>query len=129
MKKIVIIEDQQVIASIYRIKFAAEGWEVEVASDGEAGLELIKNTRPDLVLLDWRLPKLNGIEVLEKLRATPGFETFPIILLSSSSLSPMVQDALKAGATMVLSKTTHSPNEIVAAVRGAISVTDEAKSL
>lgn len=121
MKKIVVIEDQQLIGSIYRTKFAAEGFSVEVAVDGESGLELIKQTKPDIVLLDWMLPKLNGIEVLKRLRANTETSSLPVILFSSSLLQSMTEEAWKAGATAVLSKATHSPKLVVEAVRQALA--------
>lgn len=60
MTKIVVVEDQQVLARIYRNKFTAEGYQVEVASDGEEGFHLISSSKPDLVILDLMLPKLTS---------------------------------------------------------------------
>ncbi|HXD30898.1 MAG TPA: response regulator [Pyrinomonadaceae bacterium] len=128
MKKIVVIEDQQLIGSIYRTKFAAEGLEVEVATDGEAGLTLINQTKPDVVLLDWMLPKMNGIEVLRKIRSNPEMRSMPVIIFSSSLLHSMTEEAWKAGATAVLSKATHSPKLVVEAVRQALASAVQAKS-
>jgi len=102
MPKIVVVEDQQVLATVYRNKFVAEGYQVEVASDGETGLALINTTKPDLVVLDLMLPKLNGIEVLKSLRANPLFQTLPVIIFSNASLPGMVEEAWNSGATMVL---------------------------
>jgi two-component system response regulator VicR len=62
MKKIVVVDDQPVLASIYRAKFLAEGFNVDVAADGEAALELIERVKPDVVLLDLMLPKIKGID-------------------------------------------------------------------
>jgi CheY-like chemotaxis protein len=120
MYKIVVVEDQQVLATVYRNKFVAEGYEVEVATDGEAGVELITSTKPDLVILDVKLPKLSGLEVLKQVRANPQFQTLPVIIFSNNSLPGMVEDAWKAGATMVLSKSSHSPKQIVESVRTAL---------
>jgi two-component system, OmpR family, response regulator VicR len=107
MKKIVVVEDQQVLANIYRTKLTAEGYQVEVATDGDQGLELIKRTRPDLVLLDLMLPKMNGMQVLKTLRSFPDFQTLPIIVFSGSGGSVRTDEALDEGATMVLSKSSH----------------------
>ena len=120
MPKIVVVEDQQVLATVYRNKFVAEGYQVEVASDGEAGLALINTTQPDLVILDLILPKMNGIDVLKNVRANPVFQTLPVIIFSNASL---VEEAWKAGATMVLSKSSHSPKQIVESVRTALKAT------
>lgn len=129
MTKIVVVEDQQALAIVYRNKFIAAGYQVEVAADGEAGLDLINSTKPDLVMLDLMLPKLNGIEVLKRVRANPLFPNMPVIIFSNASLPGMVEDAWKAGATMVLSKSNHSPNQIVESVRSVLEAASESKKL
>jgi DNA-binding response OmpR family regulator len=125
MAKIVVVEDQQVLATVYRNKFLAEGYEVEVASDGEAGLALINSANPDLVVLDVMLPKLRGLEVLKRVRANPSFKDLPVIIFSNASLPGMVEQAWEAGATMVLSKSNHSPKQIVESVRTALKTASE----
>ena len=125
MPKIVVVEDQQVLATVYRNKFLAEGYQVEVATDGEAGIVLINSAKPDLVILDVMLPKLNGLDVLRKVRANPLFQTMPIIIFSNASLPGMVEEAWNAGATMVLSKSSHSPKQIVESVRTALKAARE----
>jgi DNA-binding response OmpR family regulator len=122
MKKIVIIEDDQIVASIYRNKLAAEGFQVEIASDGESGLELIKKLHPDIVLLDLMLPKIPGLELLKKIRSEPDFRQMPIIVFSSTYLTNVVQDAWKAGATKCLSKASCTPKQIIEVVRGALGL-------
>jgi DNA-binding response OmpR family regulator len=117
MKRIVIIEDHPVLISIYRNKFIAEGFEVEIASDGESGLELINRIKPDLVVLDLAMPKLNGIEVLKWLRASTEFRALPVLIFSDSAWQ---QRAWKEGATIVLSKSEHSPSQVVESVRSLL---------
>jgi CheY-like chemotaxis protein len=117
MKTIVIVEDHPILISIYRNKFIAEGFQVEIASDGESGLELINRILPDLVVLDLAMPKINGIEVLKRLRANPLFQALPVIIFSDSAWT---QQAWKEGATVVLSKSSHSPSQVVESVRHAL---------
>src|ERR1700674_3197842 len=121
MKKIVIIEDHPVLVSIYRTKFIAEGFQVEIASEGESGLELINRIRPNLVVLDLAMPKMNGIEVLKRLRANPLFQTLPVIIFSDSAWT---QQAWKEGATVVLSKSSHSPSQVVESARNALLISE-----
>lgn len=83
MSKIAIIEDDQAIAQMYRIKFEAEGFEVETAENGVLGLQLIENMRPDIVLCDLMMPEMNGDEMLEKLRATDFGKDLPVIILTN----------------------------------------------
>ena len=127
MAKIVVVEDQQVLATVYRNKFIAEGYQVEVASDGEQGLDLINTSNPDLVILDVMLPKINGIEVLKKIRANPLFQALPILIFSNVAMTGMVEEAWNAGATMVLSKSSHSPKQIVESVRTALKTASEGR--
>lgn len=123
MSKIVVVEDSLVLATIYRNKLVAGGFQVEVAADGEAGLDLINSSKPDLVILDVMLPKLNGITVLRKVRENPLFKSLPVIILSNAVL--LEEKAWEAGATMVLSKSSHSPNQVVESVRTALEASSE----
>jgi DNA-binding response OmpR family regulator len=117
MKKVLIIEDDQIVANIYRNKFTVEGYQVEIALDGEAGLELIRNFRPDAVILDLMLPKITGVELMKRIRAEPDFEKLPLIVFSNTYLSNMVQEAWKAGATKCLSKANCTPRQVIEVVR------------
>ncbi len=121
MKKILIIEDDQIVANIYRNKFATEGYEVEVASDGLLGLDLVHKFRPDAVVLDLMLPKMNGVELMKQLRSEAGFEKLPVIVFSNTYLGTMVQEAWKAGATKCLSKSNCTPKQIIDVIRSELS--------
>src|SRR2546428_3793613 len=111
MKKILIIEDDQIVANIYRNKFSIEGFQVEVALDGHLGLEMVRSFRPDAVILDLMLPKVTGLELMKKIRSEPDFERLPIIVFSNTYLTDMVQQAWKAGATQCLSKANCTPKQ------------------
>ena len=117
MKKILIVEDDLIVANIYRNKFSVEGYSVEVALDGLAGLETIHSFRPDVVILDLMLPKMSGVELLKKIRSEPDFQKLPVIVFSNTYLSNMVQEAWKAGATKCLSKANCSPKQLIEVLR------------
>jgi len=121
MKKILIIEDDQIVANIYRNKFSVEGYSVEIAHDGHSGVESIRSFRPDAVILDLMLPKITGVEVMKQVRAEPDFQKLPIIVFSNTYLSNMVQEAWKAGATKCLSKANCSPKQLIEVVRSTLS--------
>ncbi len=121
MKRIVVVDDQPILGSIYRTKFTAEGFQVDVAADGQEALELIKRTNPDVVLLDLMLPKVDGIEVLKRLRSQPSFLTLPIIVFSGNARSGIADEAFAAGATMVLSKSNTSPKQVTELVHRALA--------
>lgn len=115
--KILLIEDDQIVANVYRNKLQLEGFQVEVAFDGERGLEVVRGFRPDAVLLDLMLPKLSGVEVIRKLRLEPDFQALPLIVFTNTYLTSMVQDAWKAGATKCLSKADCSPKQVIGTLR------------
>jgi CheY-like chemotaxis protein len=112
MKKLLIIEDDRIIGNIYSKKFAGEGFNVEVAEDGQTGLERISGFRPDIVLLDLMLPKLNGLDILARVRANPEFAQLPIIVFSNAYMTTVIDAAWKAGATTVLTKANTSPKKL-----------------
>lgn len=95
MTKIVIVEDDQAISQMYRIKFETEGYDVETAENGKVGLDVIKRTKPAIVLLDVMMPEMNGDEVLEKLRASDWGKDVKVIVLTNmgeQELSPKIRE-------------------------------------
>lgn len=126
MKKILIIEDDQIVANIYRNKLSVEGYKVEVALDGEVGRELIKSFRPDAIVLDLMLPKITGLELMKEIRAEPDFAKVPVIVFSNTYLTNMVQEAWKAGATKCLSKANCTPKHVLDVVRSALGKNGDA---
>jgi DNA-binding response OmpR family regulator len=83
MVKIAIIEDDQAISQMYRIKFEAEGYKVETAEDGRLGLKLAQSMKPDIILLDLMMPEMNGDEMLAKLRGTDWGKHIKVIILTN----------------------------------------------
>jgi DNA-binding response OmpR family regulator len=122
MKKVLIIEDDQIVANIYRNKLSVEGFKVEVALDGESGIETVKTFKPDAVLLDLMLPKITGVEVMKQLRAEADYAQTPIIVFSNTYLTNMVQEAWKAGATKCLSKANCTPKHVIEVLRTALGI-------
>jgi DNA-binding response OmpR family regulator len=125
MKKILIIEDDQIVANIYRNKLAVDGFLVESANNGETGFALVKSFRPDAVILDLILPRLSGVDLMKKIRAEADFQSLPLIVFSNTYLSNLVQDAWKAGATKCLSKANCSPKQVIEAVRSVLGLGGE----
>jgi DNA-binding response OmpR family regulator len=115
--KILIVEDDQLVANIYRNKIALEGYEVEVALDGHVGIELLRSFKPDAVILDLMLPKMTGVELMRLIRAEPGFDRTPLIVFSNTYLTSMVEEAWKLGATKCLSKSNCTPKQVIEVLR------------
>src|SRR5665213_1622233 len=120
MKKILIIEDDQIVANVYRNKLAVEGYSVEVASDGETGLKLVGTLKPELVLLDLMLPGISGLEVIKTIRNEPEQAKLPIIVFSNTYLTNLIQEAWRAGANKCLSKASCTPKDVIEIVRNTI---------
>ena len=120
MKKILIIEDDQLVANIYGNKFTVDHFKVEIAADGDSGFALLNSFKPDAILLDLMLPKTSGLDLLKKIRAQPGLENLPVIVFSNTYLSNMVQEAWKAGATKCLSKANCTPKQVIEVIRSLI---------
>jgi len=83
MKKILIVEDDQIVANIYRNKFTVEGFVVEVAGDGHSGLELAESFRPDAIILDLMLPKMTGEEFRAVQLANGTLKNIPVVVVSA----------------------------------------------
>lgn len=81
--RIAIIEDDAVISQMYRMKFEAEGYEVQVAPDGRLGVELVEKMRPDIILLDIRMPEMTGPEALERIRKHAWGKSIPVLVLTN----------------------------------------------
>lgn len=116
MKKILIIEDDSVVAHIYRNRLEKEGYTVEVCEDGQAGFYRIHEFHPNGVLLDLMLPKMNGVDILKKIRAEGEFAQIPVIVFTNAYVPNMIQDAMSAGASQVCNKATLTPRQVIDAL-------------
>ena len=106
--RILFVEDDALVAQMYRLKLELDGYSVEIAGDGVAALEQARSMRPDIIFLDIRLPKLDGLSVLERLRADPDTEHTPVVILSNWNEKELVERGVKLGALdhMIKSQTT-----------------------
>ena len=120
MKKILIIEDDPIVAHIYQTRLEKESYEVEIAPDGQSGFYRIHEFRPDAVLLDLMLPKMNGVEILKKIRAQVQFQKTPIIVFTNAYVPNMIHESFQAGATQVFNKATLTPRQIIDALHTAM---------
>ena len=126
MKRILIVEDDMLVANLYSNKFRMEGFQVDVAYDGLAGQQQVAAFKPDLVILDLMLPKVNGVEVIKYMRAHSELKAVPIVVFSNSFLTNLVQEAWKAGATKCLSKTDCAPKQLIEVVTKLLGPRTEA---
>jgi len=118
-KKVLIVEDEDALASVLLAKFKLEKFEVQVAVNGEEGLEKIKAWQPDLILLDIIMPKMNGYEVMENLQKNDN--KIPIIIISNSGQDVELEKIKKLGAIDYIIKTQINPEEVVAKVKNVLN--------
>src|SRR3989338_2977327 len=111
MKKVLIVEDDQLIQSLLKKKLQEKGYYVSTAEDGEAGLQAIKETRPSLVLLDVVLPRLSGFEVVQEMKKLNLLEEVPVIIISNSGQPVEIETAKELGIKDLLLKTEFDPAE------------------
>lgn len=121
MTKILIVEDDTMICRLYETAFQFEKFSVETANDGEAGLDKAKAFKPTLVLLDIMMPKMNGLQVLEKMKADPELKKIPVVVLTNLSGDSDSMTALSLGAVKYIIKSEFTPKEIVTQVKEILS--------
>jgi len=124
--KILIAEDDVEVMDLVRVYLAREGFEVVAASDGEAALEVVESARPDLLVLDVMLPKLDGWAVCRRLREAEGTRRLPIVMLTSRSDEMDRVLGLELGADDYVTK-PFSPRELLARIKAVLRRTGDGK--
>ena len=120
MKKILIFEDDPVLGRVCERLLTKHGFAVSLACDGASGLERLNTFRPDAVLLDLMMPKLNGVEVLKRMRAQEAFRDLPVIVLTNACVPMLVAQAWEAGANHIIDKSKLNPVALTEVLRGLI---------
>ncbi len=113
MKKILLVEDEEIMISLLQKKLTKEGYEISVARDGEEGLKTMREVRPDLVLLDIIMPKMGGFGVMEGMQKDKTLAKIPVIVISNSGQPVELDKAQKLGAKDWLIKTEFDPQEVL----------------
>ena len=116
--RVLFVEDDPAVAQMYKLKLELDGYQVEVAPDGEVALHMARSEPPDIIFLDIRLPKLGGLEVLEALRADPNTQAVPVVILSSHSEQELVERGARLGALDHLIKSRTTPAKLAGGVDG-----------
>jgi CheY-like chemotaxis protein len=120
---ILLVEDDPAVAGMYKLKLELDGYRVTIAGDGEEGLRVAREQRPQLIFLDIRLPKLDGMSVLEAMRGDDRTRHIPVLILSNYGEPPLIERGLGLGAREYLLKSETTPSAVAARAR---SYTDKA---
>lgn len=119
--KILIVDDDPMIVRMYQERFTRDGFEVILASNGEEGIEKAEKEKPDIILLDIMMPKMNGYEALKVLKEKKETASIPVIILSSIGAdSDLIKKAKELGVTDVIAKGDVLAKEVVERVKAAL---------
>ena len=121
MAKILIVEDDPLMRRLYQKIFTFEKYEVEMAEDGEEGLDKARKSKPTLILLDIMMPKMNGLQVLEKLKADPDLKKIPVVMLTNLAGQKDAETALAKGAVKYIVKSEYEPKQVADMVKGVLA--------
>lgn len=121
MAKILLIEDDGLMSRMYGRLFTYEGYDIEIAADGEAGFVKAKEFQPDLILLDVMMPRMNGLELIQKLKEDERTRHIMVVLLTNLGIQEKLDEAMRMGAIGCIIKSNHSPEEVVKMVEEFIS--------
>jgi DNA-binding response OmpR family regulator len=121
MARIVVADDDRMFRKVAETTLRREGYDVATASDGEEALQLIRSERPDMIVLDLIMPKLQGFDVLQTLKQDTLTSVIPVIVLSSLTQEQDKQEALDLGAVAYFNKTTFSVSELVKQIESTLA--------
>lgn len=124
MTKIAIIEDDPVISQMYRMKFEADGFEVQLANDGEKGVSLAKSFQPDIILLDLQMPHLDGTGTLRKIRGSAWGKDTPVIILTNLGKEEAPKEIKELGIHSYIVKAELTPRQVVSHVKEALGIAE-----
>lgn len=116
-KVLLLVEDDPLMLRMYEKIFKFEGFELNTAKDGEEGWEKVQSLKPVLVLLDIMMPKVNGLEMLAKLKSDPDAKDIPVVILTNLANPQEAEKAKDLGAVKYLVKSEHDPKEVVTLVK------------
>jgi DNA-binding response OmpR family regulator len=117
MAKILIVDDDEMIRMMYQKIFVFNNFDAEVAADGQEGLQKAIDTKPDIILLDVMMPKLTGLQTLEKLKENEQTKSIPVIMLTSLNGQQDAEMGLSKGAVKYIVKSEYEPKEVAEAVK------------
>lgn len=122
MTKIAIIEDDPVISQMYRMKFEADGFDVQLADNGKRGVALVESFQPDLILMDLSMPHMGGAEALEQIRAHDWGKTIPVIILTNLGEEEAPKSLHTLGIHSYIVKADLTPRQVVMRAKEALGL-------
>ena len=122
MTKIAIIEDDPVISQMYRMKFEADGFDVQLADNGKRGVALVGAFSPDIILLDLQMPEMSGDEALAEIRKKSESKNTPVIILTNLGEEEAPKSLRALGIHSYIVKAELTPRQVVQRVKEALNI-------
>lgn len=119
--KVLIIDDDEAILEMYKIKFDETGFETLIASNGQDGIEIAKDKNPEVILLDILMPEFNGLDVLRKLKEDEKTKMIPVYLLTNIQKDGVTEKAMKLGAEKYFMKAEYEPAHLVEKIKNILA--------
>lgn len=120
-KKILLVDDDNALRQLYAVELGTKGYAVSEAPDGEQGLAMVSSEKPDLILLDIMMPKLDGVATLTQLKQNAETSKIPVVMLTNFGQENLVQQAFSSGAADYLLKYKVTPAEMAEKVGQVLS--------
>jgi len=120
-QSVLLVEDDAAVAQMYRLRLELDGYLVLTAMDGETGLAMAKRFQPDIIIIDIGLPGMNGLELLETVRASDAIRDVPVLILTNFEDPAAEKRSLELGARQFLRKSKTTPDALTASVRRSMS--------
>ncbi|MCU0653290.1 MAG: response regulator [Candidatus Pacebacteria bacterium] len=124
-KRILIVDDEAVLVDLMRTKLTQHGFDIVVAHDGEEGLQKALEARPDLILMDIVMPRMDGITVVKKLRQDPWGKTVPVIILTNLNTAETVENSIASGVYDYLVKIDYTLDDLVGIISKRLGLAGE----
>lgn len=122
MTKIAIIEDDAAISQMYRMKFEADGFDVELADNGKRGITLVESFQPDIILMDLSMPEMTGDEALTEIRAADWGKDIPVIILTNLGEEEAPKTLKTLGVSSYIVKADLTPRQVVERVKETLHI-------
>lgn len=122
MTKIAIIEDDQTISQMYRMKFEADGFEVQLANNGKRGVAMVESFQPDIILMDLQMPEMGGAEALTAIRDQDWGKDIPVIILTNLGEEESPKELRSLGIKSYIVKADLTPRQVVTRVRETLGI-------
>lgn len=121
MAKILLVEDDPLIYRMYQKLFTKEGFETEIAENGQLGLDKLKTFTPDIILLDIMMPTMNGVEMLTKLKEDPATKDIPVVILTNVSDLNIAHQVFTKGVNLTIVKSETEPDQVIAWINSVLA--------